>query len=66
MKGGRVCSFNQYYRSKNCDEILKILSEELNVKRNMFDITDVYMEYKKHNLKIIQKYMNEFSTIIEI
>ena len=34
IKGGRVCAFNQYYRSKICDEVLKILSEELNVKGN--------------------------------
>ena len=22
--GGRVCAFNQYYKSKSCDDILKI------------------------------------------
>ena len=27
IKGGRVCSFNQYYKSKICDEVSKILSE---------------------------------------
>ena len=26
IKGGRVCAFNQYYRSKNCGDILKIIS----------------------------------------
>ena len=35
IKGGRVCAFNQYYKSKICDDILKIISEELNVKRNI-------------------------------
>ena len=30
--GGRVCAFNQCYKSKNSDDILKIISEELNVK----------------------------------
>ena len=29
IKGGLVCAFNHYYRSKICDEVLKILSEEL-------------------------------------
>ena len=24
IKGGRVCSFNQNYKSKNCDDVLKI------------------------------------------
>ena len=27
IKGGRVCSFNQYFKSKICDDILKIISE---------------------------------------
>ena len=29
IKGGRVCVFNQYYKSKHCGDILKILSKEL-------------------------------------
>ena len=55
MKGSRVCALNQYYRSKICDEVLKILSEELNVKGNVYDIIEAYMKYKIHHLKIIQK-----------
>ena len=27
IKRGRVCAFNQYYKSKSCDDILKIISE---------------------------------------
>ena len=42
IKGGRVCAFNQYYRSKICDEVLKILSEKLNVKGNVYDIIEAY------------------------
>ena len=38
IKGGRVCVFNQFYRSKLCDDFLNILSEELNVKGNVYDI----------------------------
>ena len=33
IKGGRVCAFNQYYKSKICDDIFKIISEEINIKR---------------------------------
>ena len=29
--GGRICAFNQYYKSKICDDIFKIISKELNV-----------------------------------
>ena len=25
--GGRVCAFNQYYKSKSCDDILKFISK---------------------------------------
>ena len=55
IKGGRVCNFNQYFRSKSCDEVLKILSEELNLKGNVYDIVEAYMKYKKHHLKIIKE-----------
>ena len=53
LKGGFVCSFNQYYRSKNCDAVLKTFSEELNVKVNVYDIIEAYMKYKNHHLKNI-------------
>ena len=33
---GRVCAFNQNYKSKSCDDILKIIPEELNVKGNVY------------------------------
>ena len=52
IKGGRVCSFSQYYKSKNCDDVSKILSEELNVKANVYDIFEAYMKYKNEHLKI--------------
>ena len=32
IKGGSVCSFNQEYKSKLCDDILNITSEKLNGK----------------------------------
>ena len=40
IKGGRVCAFNQYYKSKICDGVLKIVSEELNVRGNIHDIIE--------------------------
>ena len=44
IKGARVCVFNQYYRSKICDDVLKILSKELYVKRNVYDVIEAYMK----------------------
>ena len=55
-KGGRVCAFNQQYKSeKICDDILKTISEKLNVKRKLYDIVDAYLEYKKNFLKYLKK-----------
>ena len=42
--GGRVCAFNQYYKSKSCHDFLKIISKELRVKGNDYDIIEAYME----------------------
>ena len=44
-KRGRVCAFNQYYRSKLSDDVSKLVSEELNVKGNVYDIIESYMKY---------------------
>ena len=35
IKRERRCAFHQFYKSENCDDILKNISEELNVKRNI-------------------------------
>ena len=53
--GGRVCAFNQYFKSEICDDNLKIISKELCVKRNDFDIIETYMEYKNKHFKIFEK-----------
>ena len=42
--GGRVCAVNQYYKSKSCDDISKIRSEELNVKGSVYDKAEAYMK----------------------
>ena len=44
IKGGRVCSFNQYYKSEICDDVLKILSEELKVEGDVYDIIEAYIK----------------------
>ena len=62
IKGGQVCAFNQYYKSKICDDILKIISEELNVKRNIYDIVEAYLNYENKHFKIFEKeYENQFN-----
>ena len=62
VKGGRVSAFIQYYDSKICDDILKIISEELNVTRNIFDIIEAYVKYKNNHLEIIkEEYENQFN-----
>ena len=61
--GGRFCAFNQYYKSKNCDDILKIISQELRVEGSVYDKTEAYMKHKKNeHFKIFGKeYKNQFS-----
>ena len=46
IKRGRVCAFNQYYDSKICGDISKIISKELNVKGNIYDKVEAYLSYK--------------------
>ena len=54
-KRGRVCSFNQYYISKHCNDILKFINKELAVKGTVYDTIEAYMEYKNKNFKIFEK-----------
>ena len=62
VKGGRVCAFNQCYKSKIGDDILKIISEKLYVKRNVYDIIEVYLNYKNKHLKSYEKeYESKFN-----
>ena len=60
--GGRVCAFNQYNKSKSCADVLKNLSEKLNVKGNVYDIIEAYMIYKNKHLKNFEEeYENQFN-----
>ena len=66
IKGGRVCAFNQFYNSKICDVILKIINEELAVKGTVYDTIETYMEYKNKHLKSSEKNVTINSKIIEM
>ena len=55
VEGGRVCSFNQFCKSKICDDIVRIISEELNVNGNIYDIIQAYLNYKNTLFKIIER-----------
>ena len=59
--GRQVCAFNQYYKSKSCDDILKNISKELCVKGNVYDIIEAYMEYRNKHFKIFEnEYEDQF------
>ena len=61
IKGGRCVALNQGYKSKTCDDSLKIIPEELNVKGNLYDIIEAYLNYKNKHFKILEKeYENQF------
>ena len=52
IKRGRVFAFNQYCEPKVFDDILGIISEDLIVKGNIYDIIDVSLNYKYKLLEI--------------
>ena len=57
-----MCAFNQYYKSKSCQDILKIVSKELCVKGHDYDIIEAYMEYKNKQFEIFEKeYEDQFN-----
>ena len=47
---GRVCAFNQFYKSKNCHDVLEVKSKELVAKRNNYDNIEAYLKYLKKSL----------------
>ena len=62
IKGGRVCAFNQYSESKICGDILKIISEQLNIKGIIYDKKEAYLNYKNELFKIFEKeYEDQFN-----
>ena len=62
IKGGQVCAFIQYYKSKHFEAFKKIISKELAVKGNIYDIIEEYLRYKKkHYEKFEKDYENQFN-----
>ena len=55
FKGGRVCRINKYYESKIGDDFMKIILEELNVKGNIYDFIEAYLNYKNEHFEIFEK-----------
>ena len=61
IKGGRVGSFNQYYKSDHYNDIKRILSKELGVKGIIYDIIEEYLRYKKKHYETFEKeYEDQF------
>ena len=61
IKGGRVCAFNQYYKSDHYKDIKRILSKELGVPKdaNVYEIIEEYLRYKK---KYYDRYEKEYES----
>ena len=55
ITGGRVCAFNQYYKSIICGDILKTLSREIKFEGKVHYNIEAYMNYKRYHLKIIKE-----------
>ena len=63
IKGGRVCAFNQYYKSDHYNDIKRILARELGIRNgNIYDIIEEYLRYKKKYYDIYKKeYEDQFN-----
>ena len=62
IKEGRVCAFIQYYKSNHYNDIQRILSKELGVKGNIYDIIEEYLRHKKKHYEIFEKeYESQFN-----
>ena len=61
-KGGPFFAFNHSYRYEISDDVSKIISEEINVNGNVYDIVEAYMKDKNLYLKFIKKvYESKFN-----
>ena len=64
IKGGRVCAFNQYYKSKHYNDIKRILSKEFEFEEdaNIYEVIEEYLKYKKKYCDVYKKeYENQFN-----
>ena len=63
IKGGRVCAFNQYYKSDHYNDIKRILAKEFEFEEdeNICEIIEEYLKYKKKYYDIFEKeYESQF------
>ena len=59
--GGRVCAFNQYYKSNIYGNILNIISKELKIEGTTYEKIEAYMKYKIKHFEIFEKeYEDQF------
>ena len=64
IKGGRVCAFNQYYKSNHYNDVKRILSKELGVNKdaNLYEVIEECSSYKKKDYEKYEKeYENQFN-----
>ena len=64
IKGGRVCAFNQYYKSNHYNDIKRILAKEFEFEEdeNIYEIIEKYLKYKKKYYEIYEKeYESQFN-----
>ena len=66
IKGGRVCAFNQYYKSKHFEDIKKIISKFLDVEGTVYEIFEEYLKYKRNIITFLKKNMKINLMIIEM
>ena len=59
MKGGRCNAFNQHYKSEISDEVFKLISKELNVNGNIYEILEKYFKFLN---KYEKQFANEFDS----
>ena len=65
IKGGRCNASNQHYKSEISDEVFNIISKELNVDGNIYDILEKYFKFLSNYEKQYAKEFNSNMTIIE-
>ena len=55
IKRGRCNAFKQHYKSETSDEVFDIISKELNINGNIYEILGKYLEYLKKYEKQFEK-----------
>ena len=56
IKRGQICALNYYYILINiCDDNLKIISEELNIKGYNYDFIEANLNCKNKHFKVLEK-----------